>query len=243
MNKQIDILDQATGALPLASKNVLLVTCMDLRLLDNVVAFMEGENLTNRYDQFVSAGPSVSLKRPRLSDSDAFAACRNAFYDHLELAVALHEIKYIYIIDHFDCGAHRYASGFAQYGQDRSEDSAHHEVIINELRADILDYAQLRRDDPRGIPMAGETSVAGLRGTACHPFRTMVGTNGTKPLAELVGRIYADRYLRPPHSRDWEIQVFGFLMDLRGVVARVPHVEASPTRLAAKPKGKRRKKG
>ncbi|MBC3786521.1 hypothetical protein [Spirosoma utsteinense] len=39
--------------------NVLLISCMDLRLLDNITHFMEHENLINRYDQYIMAGASI----------------------------------------------------------------------------------------------------------------------------------------------------------------------------------------
>ena len=41
---------------PPPRKNVLLLSCMDLRLIDDLVPFMEGDNLSNRYDQLVFAG-------------------------------------------------------------------------------------------------------------------------------------------------------------------------------------------
>ena len=37
-------------------QNVLLLSCMDLRLLDEIVAYMDGRNLTDRYDHVILAG-------------------------------------------------------------------------------------------------------------------------------------------------------------------------------------------
>lgn len=106
--------------------NVLLLTCMDLRLLDNVVAFMDHENLTNRYDHVVFAGASLGalgapkarrpLSLPReeipadvrrfLPPEEGYGAWRTAFLDHLYSAVMLHDIKAVYILEHRNCGAY-----------------------------------------------------------------------------------------------------------------------------------------
>mgnify|MGYP001554032745 CR=1 FL=1 len=44
-----------------ARKNALLVSCMDLRLIDNIVKFMEHDNMTNRYDQYIAAGTALGI--------------------------------------------------------------------------------------------------------------------------------------------------------------------------------------
>lgn len=55
---------------PAPRKNVLLLSCMDLRLIDDICEFMEGDNLANRYDQLVFAGAAAGR--------DAAATCRLA---------------------------------------------------------------------------------------------------------------------------------------------------------------------
>ena len=79
-------------------KNVFLLSCMDLRLLDNLVTFMNFENLDNRYDQFILAGAAAGAMQ--------MPSWHKAFFDHLVLAVGLHQIKYVYIVEHRDCGAY-----------------------------------------------------------------------------------------------------------------------------------------
>lgn len=81
-----------------AHDRVLLLSCMDNRLLDNVVAFMNYENLTNRYDQFILAGASLG---PEIDKSWTLT-----FFSHLEKAIELHDIKDIYILEHRNCGAY-----------------------------------------------------------------------------------------------------------------------------------------
>ncbi len=47
----------------LPQDNVLLVTCMDLRLIDDIVDFMNHDNLRNRYDHVVFAGAGARRSR------------------------------------------------------------------------------------------------------------------------------------------------------------------------------------
>jgi hypothetical protein len=90
---------------------VLAVSCMDLRLLDQIVDFMDQEGLTNRYDQVIFAGASLgALGVPGYeyckSPKKNYSGWKNTFLDHLDAAYALHHIKDVVIIEHRDCGAY-----------------------------------------------------------------------------------------------------------------------------------------
>ena len=93
--------------------NVLLISCMDLRLLDNIVHFMEHENLTNRYDQYVMAGASIgALFETATPDDDLindskYYGWKNGLFNHIDIAVDLHDIRDIYIMEHQHCGAYK----------------------------------------------------------------------------------------------------------------------------------------
>jgi hypothetical protein len=82
----------------------LLLSCMDLRCLDEIVEFMDHDGLTNRYDHVILAGASLG----------ALGGCQRKyehwekmFWEHLKLAYDLHHIKDVYIMEHRDCGAYR----------------------------------------------------------------------------------------------------------------------------------------
>lgn len=95
----------------LPKRNVLVLSCMDLRLTDNLVDFLEHDNLQNRYDHFILAGASLLCCEDNRSyflpgSFEKYAHWKKALEDHLELAVALHQIKDVYIIEHQDCGAY-----------------------------------------------------------------------------------------------------------------------------------------
>lgn len=81
--------------------NVLLLSCMDLRLLDETVAFMDLLGLTNRYDHVILAGASLGATfagKPHWGET---------FRDHLALARQLHDIREVLILEHRNCGAYR----------------------------------------------------------------------------------------------------------------------------------------
>lgn len=90
-------------------KNVLLLSCMDQRLLDDTVRFMNGLNLQNRYDQIALAGGAMGVHRLPASPSCPSATWWTVFTAHLSTAInELHRpIKDVFLLDHLDCGAYK----------------------------------------------------------------------------------------------------------------------------------------
>lgn len=93
-------------------KNVFLLTCMDLRLLDDTVHFMNSLNLENRYDQLILAGSSMGarLLGTAIDSSGTELPWKAVFFQHLTAAIdVLHrDIKDIILLEHLDCGAYKY---------------------------------------------------------------------------------------------------------------------------------------
>jgi carbonic anhydrase len=88
---------------PAPSGPVLLLSCMDPRLLDDTVEFMNHDNLENRYDHLVLAGASLGALGGCLKKYDHWRKC---FFDHLGAACELHNIQEIYLLEHRNCGAY-----------------------------------------------------------------------------------------------------------------------------------------
>lgn len=91
--------------------NVLLISCMDLRLLDDIVEFMNGDNLCNRYDQLVFAGAALGAMgapggKDENGDPNEVSHWKTTFADHMKAAVKLHDVKDVYILEHRSCGAY-----------------------------------------------------------------------------------------------------------------------------------------
>lgn len=129
---------------PPPRKNVLLLSCMDLRLLDDICAFMEGDNLANRYDQLVFAGAALGVIQP------THASWRDVFFQHLDIAVALHDIRDVYIMEHRHCGAYEKFLG-AQGRFDDSEvqqaaEEAVHRRYAMRLKTEIDRHCQQKLD-------------------------------------------------------------------------------------------------
>jgi len=105
----------------LPKHNVLVLGCIDLRLTDNLLDFLNFDNLQNRYDHMILAGTSLlctqknkhlliedpKAKDPTGSPRSNYANWRQVFYDHLHIAEVLHAIKDVYIVEHLDCGAYK----------------------------------------------------------------------------------------------------------------------------------------
>lgn len=78
----------------------LLLSCMDYRLVDDIVTYMNGRGMVNQYDHVVLAGGSLGAVSDKLNWG-------KTFWDHLDVAIKLHHIKKVMVMDHLDCGAYR----------------------------------------------------------------------------------------------------------------------------------------
>lgn len=107
-------------------KYAMVISCVDCRLLDDLVRFLDHDNLTNRYYQVAYAGAAIGLSDsapdyyPQCSPSSThrhddkcvkldFSCWKAMLYDHVELVLNLTkgDVTDIYIIEHRDCGAYK----------------------------------------------------------------------------------------------------------------------------------------
>jgi hypothetical protein len=110
--------------------NALVLTCMDFRFIDDEDRFLDKIGLNNSYDQFVLAGASLAYSGPEktyykkyepTADQESIVVKRAAAFnknndehpwvkaldEHITLAIALHKIQEVIVIDHMDCGAYK----------------------------------------------------------------------------------------------------------------------------------------
>ncbi len=97
----------------------LMLSCMDYRLVDDLVTLMQGMGLHDNYDHVVLAGASLGVV------SDKFEAWHETFWQHLAVARQLHHIEEVIVIDHRDCGAYRLALGEAALATPEQETEMH----------------------------------------------------------------------------------------------------------------------
>ena len=83
----------------------LLLNCIDYRLNDKVTTYMNGRGLKENYDQVILAGAALGAVNTKFPDWG------RTFNQHLDVAIQLHDIQRVIILDHRDCGAYRVILG------------------------------------------------------------------------------------------------------------------------------------
>lgn len=117
----------APSAQAAGTAEALLLSCMDYRLVDDIVRYMDGRGMNNQYDHVVLAGGSLGAVSDKL-------AWGKTFWDHLNVAIKLHHIRKVLILDHKDCGAYRVVFGRDFTGE---EELLVHRAQLNGLRIAI----------------------------------------------------------------------------------------------------------
>jgi hypothetical protein len=132
---------------PPARGPVLLLTCMDIRLLDEVVRFMDHDGQTNRYDHVILAGAALGALGGCRKE---YAHWRDTFDDHLQIAYDLRHFKDVYIIEHRDCGAYAKMLGaegtFGDSKGDQKREKECHRHYAKLLHQRIGVWAKLKAD-------------------------------------------------------------------------------------------------
>lgn len=108
----------------------LLLSCMDYRLVDDVVRYMDGRGLTNKYDHVILAGASLGVLQ------DKNLSWGQTFWDHVGVAIDLHHIQKVIILDHRDCGAYKVFLG-SDSAKDRDTETASHTARLKALKTAI----------------------------------------------------------------------------------------------------------
>jgi carbonic anhydrase len=124
-----------TSRLPAAraagGTDALLLSCMDYRLVDDVERYMSGRGLRDRYDHVVLAGAALGAL------TDKYPAWNQTFWEHLDIAIRLHGIHTVIVLDHRDCGAYKVILG-AEHARDPTLERETHAVQLRKLRTQIL---------------------------------------------------------------------------------------------------------
>lgn len=182
---------------PAPRKFGLVVGCVDCRLLDDLVRFLDHDNLTNRYYQATFAGAAIGLSskapvaHPRRDATGSpagspidFSKWKATLLDHLKLVLRLTggDLTDVYIVEHTDCGAYRVFLGTDYYA----------------------DPANPRTKDEKDAHAFYARALA-------DEIAAWYGTAEAKELGVELGYGADDAPMRPPLVR-------GFLMNLRGDV-------------------------
>lgn len=117
-------------AMAAGSTEALLLSCMDYRLTDDIVRYMDGRGLTDKYDHVVLAGAALGVLNGK------YPAWGQTFWDHVGVAIELHQIAKIIVMDHRDCGAYKVFLG-PDVAKDAASERAAHATELHKLRAEI----------------------------------------------------------------------------------------------------------
>lgn len=118
------------AALASGHAKALMLSCMDYRLVDDLVKLMEADGLHDNYDHVGLAGASLAVVHGK------FAEWHNTFWQHLDVAKKLHQIEAVIVIDHRDCDAYRLALGDAAVNTPEKETQMH-QLAINEFALQV----------------------------------------------------------------------------------------------------------
>ena len=98
----------------------IVLTCMDYRFVGSIAEKLNALGYECDYDLFVAAGGSLMYSDDRginVELASSFGAWQKSFEDHVGLAVNLHNVSEIVVVDHEDCGAYN-----AYYGEKTDEE-------------------------------------------------------------------------------------------------------------------------
>jgi hypothetical protein len=138
-------------------KYVLVISCIDFRLLDDLTRFLDRDNLTNRYYHVAFAGTSLAFREGvETPESFHFDAWGEMLADHVRAVLKLTDKKLydIYLVEHRDCGAYRVWAGKdfdnSEEGQ-QAEKDLHQEYAgalrdrLHRLFAGLIDSGEAER--------------------------------------------------------------------------------------------------
>jgi hypothetical protein len=105
----------------------LVLSCMDFRLVNEVSFLLNEHGLVNKYDQVILAGATLGVA------TDKYPAWAETFWNHLDLAIKLHEVKRVIAVDHRDCGAFKLVFN-KDYGKSPDEETQIHTKVMTDFR-------------------------------------------------------------------------------------------------------------
>lgn len=110
--------------------DALLLSCMDFRLMDDIERYMSGRKLRDKYDHIVLAGASLG------AITDKYPAWSKTFWEHLDIAIQLHNIHTVIVMDHRDCGAYKVILG-PEHAKDAKTEKDAHATQLKKLKTQI----------------------------------------------------------------------------------------------------------
>jgi hypothetical protein len=112
------------------SVEALLLSCIDYRLTAATTRYMAEQQMAGKYDQFILAGAALGAENRKFPDWG------RTFWDHVQVAIDLHQIRRIVVMDHRDCGFYKDIHG-KDLAADPQQEFEIHAAQMHRLKADI----------------------------------------------------------------------------------------------------------
>ena len=112
--------------------HALLLSCIDLRLMDDIERYMSSRGYRDRYDHITLAGASLG------ATTDKYPAWNQTFWDHLGIAIRYHDIEAVIVVDHLDCAAYSILLG-PEHARDAIAERESHSAQLRKLKGMIHD--------------------------------------------------------------------------------------------------------
>jgi hypothetical protein len=104
--------------------DAMLLTCIDPRMPEPTIKYMEGRHMAGQYSQFSIAGASIGVVAPVFKD------WAPAFWGNLASSIELHHIPKVIAMNHRDCGAAKIAYGAAKVANEKIETQTHKAALL-----------------------------------------------------------------------------------------------------------------
>jgi carbonic anhydrase len=117
----------AFPALTLAAEGnyeAMLLTCIDPRMPEPTIKYMESRHMVGQYSQFSIAGAAIGVVAPPFKD------WAPAFWGNLASSIQLHHIPKVIAMDHRDCGAAKIAYGAEKVANPEIETETHKAALM-----------------------------------------------------------------------------------------------------------------
>jgi hypothetical protein len=118
------------SVLAASGTEALLLNCIDYRLAAATTRYMTEHQMEGKYDQFILAGAALGVENHQFPDWG------RTFWDHVKVAIDLHHIRRIVVMDHRDCGFYKGIHG-KDLAAEPEEELKVHAAQMHVLKADI----------------------------------------------------------------------------------------------------------
>jgi carbonic anhydrase len=115
----------------IGNTEALLLSCIDYRLTNETENYMASRGLAHNYDHVMLAGASLGAHNKK------FPNWEQTFLDQVDVAISLHHIHKVIVMDHRDCGAYRVILGYESLDKEPNRETSVHKEQMESL-TDII---------------------------------------------------------------------------------------------------------